>query len=43
MSGSHGHDHPGMAHDEELGYYARRVKAMEALLTGEGGLQQGGD
>ena len=36
MSGSHGHDHPGMAHDEELGYYARRVKALEALLTEKG-------
>ena len=36
MSESHGHDHPGMAHDEELGYYARRVKAMEALLTEKG-------
>ena len=29
-------DHPGMAHDEELGYYARRARAMEALLVEKG-------
>ena len=38
----HGHEerdhdgHPGMAHDEELGYYARRARAMEALLVEKG-------
>ena len=36
MNESHGHEHPGMAHDEELGYYARRVKAMEAVLIAKG-------
>ena len=36
MSDSHGHEHPGMAHDEELGYYARRVKALEAVLVDKG-------
>ena len=36
MSESHGHEHPGMAHDEELGYYARRVRAMEAVLVEKG-------
>ena len=36
MSDSHGHEHPGMAHDEELGYYARRVRAMEAVLVEKG-------
>ncbi len=36
MSESHGHEHPGMAHDEELGYYARRVQAMEAVLIAKG-------
>ena len=36
MSGSHGHDHPGMAHNEELGYYAQRVRAMEATLVAKG-------
>ena len=35
--GDHGHeDHPGMAHDEELGYYALRARAMEALLVEKG-------
>lgn len=35
--GSHDHDdHPGMAHDEELGYYALRARAMEALLVEKG-------
>ena len=44
---SHGHeamghqehdhaDHTGMAHDEELGYYARRAQAIEALLVEKG-------
>lgn len=33
----HHHDnHPGMAHDEELGYYALRARAMEALLVEKG-------
>ena len=36
MKGSHGHEHPGMGHDEELGYYSRRVKALEAVLTEKG-------
>ena len=36
MSESHGHDHPGMAQDEELGYYARRVRALEAVLVEKG-------
>ncbi len=36
MSGSHEHDHPGMANDEEMGYYARRVRAMEAVLVEKG-------
>ncbi len=36
MSGSHGHEHPGMAQDEELGYYARRVRAMESVLIEKG-------
>ncbi|MCY4367405.1 MAG: nitrile hydratase subunit alpha [Chloroflexi bacterium] len=35
--GGHDHEeHPGMAHDEELGYYAVRAKAMEALLVQKG-------
>ena len=35
--GGHNHDdHPGMAHDEELGYYALRARAMEALLVEKG-------
>ena len=29
-------EHPGMAHDEEMGYYARRAKAMETLLVEKG-------
>ena len=39
---AHGHDHPehiehpGMAHDEELGYYARRARAIETLLVEKG-------
>ena len=35
----HEHDHeehPGMAHDEDMGYYARRARAMEALLVEKG-------
>ena len=36
MSESHGHDHPGIAQDEELGYYARRVRALEAVLVEKG-------
>ncbi len=36
MSESHGYEHPGMAHDEELGYYAHRVRAMEAVLVEKG-------
>ncbi len=36
MSDSHGHEHAGMAHDEELGYYAQRVRAMEAVLVEKG-------
>ena len=40
-NGHDGHDHdhqehPGMAHDEELGYYARRSRAMEVLLVEKG-------
>ena len=34
-----GHDHaehPGMAHDEEPGYYAVRARAMESLLVEKG-------
>ncbi len=35
--GEHDHDdHPGAAHDEELGYYALRARAMEALLVEKG-------
>ncbi len=35
--GGHDHsDHPGTAHDEELGYYALRARAMEALLVEKG-------
>ena len=35
--GNHDHEeHPGMAHDEELGYYALRARAMEALLVDKG-------
>ena len=35
--GDHDHDdHPGLAHDEELGYYALRARAMEALLVEKG-------
>ena len=35
--GGHDHEeHPGMAHDEELSYYALRAKAMEALLVEKG-------
>ena len=33
---SHDHSHPGMAADEELGYYARRAQAIEALLVDKG-------
>ena len=37
MSASHdGHDHLGTAPDEELGYYARRARAMESLLVAKG-------
>ena len=35
----HDHDHPahpGMAHDEEPGYYARRARAIETLLVEKG-------
>ncbi len=32
----HHSEHPGMAHDEELGYYPRRAKAIEALLVEKG-------
>lgn len=32
----HDHNHPGMAADEELGYYARRARAMESLLVEKG-------
>ena len=32
----HSADHPGMAADEELSYYARRAKAIEALLVDKG-------
>ena len=38
-NGHEGHDHeehPGMAHDEEMGYYALRARAMEALLVEKG-------
>ena len=37
--GDHDHEHeehPGTAHDEELGYYALRARAMEALLVEKG-------
>ena len=35
--GDHDHEeHPGMAHDEELGYYALRASAIEALLVEKG-------
>ena len=35
--GDHDHEeHPGMAHDEALGYYALRARAMEALLVEKG-------
>ena len=35
--GDHDHDdHSGMAHDEELGYYALRARAMESLLVEKG-------
>ena len=35
--GNHDHEeHPGMAHDEELGYYALRARAREALLVDKG-------
>ena len=33
---NHGHNHTGMAADEELGYYARRARAMESLLVEKG-------
>ena len=37
---NHGHNHdqnhPGMAADEELGYYARRARAIESLLVEKG-------
>ena len=39
VNGHDGHDHaqhPGMAHDEELGYYALRARAMEHLLVEKG-------
>ncbi len=35
--GDHDHEeHPGTAHDEELGYYALRARAMETLLVEKG-------
>ena len=30
------HDHPGMSEDAELGHYARRARAIEALLFAKG-------
>ena len=33
---NHDHNHPGMAGDEELGYYARRAQAIESLLVEKG-------
>lgn len=39
QAGHSGHDHaehPGMAHDEEPGYYAVRARAMESLLVEKG-------
>ncbi len=34
---AHNHsEHPGMAHDEEFGYYALRARAMEHLLVEKG-------
>ena len=33
---SHDHNHPGMAADAELGYYARRAQSIESLLVEKG-------
>lgn len=33
---NHGHEHPGMAEDAELGPIARRARAIEALLVEKG-------
>lgn len=50
MSNQHGHgdhsneqgsSHPGASQDAELGHYARRVQALEALLTEKGICTQG--
>mgnify|MGYP001158065041 FL=1 len=32
----HGHPHPGMEGDDELGYYARRAQAIESLMIEKG-------
>ena len=32
----HPHNHPGIAADAELGYYARRAQAIESLLVAKG-------
>ena len=32
----HPHNHPGLAANEELGYYARRAQAIESLLVAKG-------
>ena len=32
----HGHEHPGTDGDDGLGYYARRARAIEALLVAKG-------
>ena len=31
-----GSPHPGMSQDQEMGYYARRIQAIEALLAAKG-------
>ena len=34
--GDHGHTHPGIEEDADLGYYARRAQAMESLMIEKG-------
>jgi len=35
-NGDHGHAHPGMEEDGDLGYYARRAQAIESLMIEKG-------
>ena len=35
-NGDHGHAHPGIEEDGDLGYYARRAQAIESLMVEKG-------